>query len=260
MNIKILLRSAFHSLAKHPLRSLLTTLGIIIGITAIIAVTSIGQGAKYKVQQSIEKLGSNFIIVLGGESKSFSQRRGGGAQVTLKTSDYKAIVDECEYIYQASPGIQAPVRCIVEGTNWQTIMGGTYPNYTEIRNWPIAHGENFTDNDVRSATKVAILGNTVSQQLFGTTNPLGKTIRIKNIPFKIIGMLSEKGKRPDGTDEDDIVIAPFTTVQRKIVGARKFSAIIMSATTKQHIGKATQQVRDILRQKHRLTPTDTEDF
>ncbi len=259
MNSYLLFVTAMRSLRNHKIRSLLTTLGIIIGVVSIIAVMSIGEGAKYKVSKEIEKLGSNFIIVLASAPKHFIHR-GASGNLTLKPGDLKAIKDECLDIAMISPGVQTPTKIVSEGANWQTLTTGVAENYLDIRQWKLTAGEFFTDQDVRSGNKVAVLGKTVAKELFGINNPVGKTIRIKKLPFKVLGVVDEKGKSPDGRDQDDTILAPITTVQRKIMGKTNYAALLMSAVSKERMSAASSQVRSILRQRHRLQEHEEDDF
>jgi len=260
MNIIVIFRTALRSLAHHKLRSLLTTLGIIIAVLAIIAVQAIGQGAKANIQKQIDSLGTNFIIVLGGAPKNLAQRRGGGAYETIKESDYQAIMEQCDLIYKASPGIRVPAKCVYAGANWETMLGSGNQDLLEIRKWNVELGSNFTKQEIRSGAKVVLIGQRIRKELFDQINPVGKIMRINKQPFRVIGVLSEKGKRPDGFDEDDVLIAPIKTVQRKLKGIRKYAAIIFSAKSKDDIGKASQEIRSILRQQHKLRPKDSDDF
>ena len=262
MNIYQLFITATKSLNKHKMRSLLTTLGIIVGIVSIIAVMSIGEGAKYKIKEKIEALGTNFIIVLAGTSKNAMAQKGGNGKLTLKSSDLKAILEECDDIAQASPGVQKLFKSVYENNNWQCMTSGVAENYIGIRNWKIEKGYFFDKHAVRTSKKVAVIGQTVKKELFGSTDPLGKKIRIKKIPFTIIGTLKERGKLPDGRDEDDIIFIPITTMQRKLAGIKtnKFSAIIISAKYKDRMNIAANEITGILRQQHNLRPTEENDF
>jgi putative ABC transport system permease protein len=258
MNLVILLRSAFNSLKHRKMRSLLTTLGIVIGIVAIIAVMSLGEGAKHKVQKEIEKLGSNFIIVLAASPKSVTQR--GVANFTLKPSDIQAIKEEIPDVAAISPGVMYTGLVIHEGSNWQTGVYGINELYFDIRQWGFSSGENITLQDVRSGNKVAVLGKTVAQELFKDKSPIGHIIRIKKIPFKVIGVLAEKGSTPDGRDLDDAVFCPVTTVQHKLLGKSNYNILMMSAISKDHLASAAREVRLVLRQTHRLQEGDDDDF
>jgi len=258
MNTQQLLRSSLRSLNTHKMRSLLTTLGIIIGVVSIISVMSIGEGAKYQVNKAIDKLGSNFIIVLAATPKHLSQR--GSVNFTLTPADVVSIQEECDDVYLISPGIQYPTTIVYAGENWATSVFGVNEDYFEIRQWAPTSGEIFTSQDVRSASKVALMGKKTANELFGYEDPVGKIIRIKRIPFKVLGVLSEKGKTPDGRDFDDIIIAPITTVQRRLMGKKNYNALIMSAVNDKRMGAAARQVRAILRQNHRIREGDDDDF
>ncbi|MBD3273068.1 FtsX-like permease family protein [Candidatus Dependentiae bacterium] len=262
MNSYQLLLTALRSLNKHKMRSLLTTLGIIIGMISIIAVMSIGEGAKYKVKKEIEGLGTNFIIILGGTPKRLMTQRGGAGNLTLKKKDFEAIINECDGVAMASPGLQKNFKIVFEGENWQCMVGGVNEDYLEIRKWDLTDGYFFDRRSVKSAKKVAVIGQTIKKELFGNTNPLGKTIRIKKVPFKVIGILEERGKLPDGRDEDDLILVPLKTFQKKIAGIKsnRYGAIIISAKDKDNMEETADDIRSVLRQQHHLSPTDEDDF
>lgn len=254
--------SAIRSLNRHKMRSLLTTLGIIVGVVSIISVMSIGEGAKYRVTKEIERLGTNFIIVLGGSPKRLIVNRGGGANLTLKERDYEAIMKECDDIAEASPGLQRMFNVVYAGNNWQANVGGVNELYLKIRKWDLVKGDFFTKFDLKRGRKIAIVGQTVIKELFGNIDPIGKKIRIKKIPFTIVGTLEERGKLPDGRDEDDLILVPLTTFQRKLSGIKsnRFGAIILSGKSKERMDNAASEIRAILRQQHRLNINDEDDF
>lgn len=263
MNIKNLFLTSTRSLTHHVIRSFLTTLGIIIGVVSIICVTSIGQGANYKVNKEIAKLGTNFIIVISSSQRRLSQRSATQKPV-LTIQDLHAIKNQIDEIALISPGIQVPIRSMYQGTTWETLLGGVNEIYPQIRDWHLKHGNFFTHQDIKSRTKVVVIGATVQRELFKNEDPLEKKIRIKNIPFKVIGVLHEKGRRPDGTDEDDIIFAPFSTVQRRFVGfiggKEKYGALLMSAKNKEKMEQTTHQITSLLRQTHRIKEHEPEDF
>lgn len=259
MNSGLLFRSALRSLYKHKMRTFLTTIGIIIGVVAIIAVMSIGEGAKYRVKQQINSLGSNFMIVLAQPPKQFTQQRGIVAY-TLKPSDMQAIIDECPSVDKISPGVQYQAKVVYDGNNWQTSVYGVNEDYFAVRDWKVIAGEIINSQDVRSATKVAIIGRRVVTELFGDKDALGKTIRIKKIPFTVVGILEEKGKTPDGRDFDDAILVPISTAQRKLVGKQNYAVFIMNAVSSDKMDKASAEVRSVLRQRHRLQEEDDDDF
>ncbi len=261
MNIYQLLLYAIKSLNRHKLRSLLTTLGIIVGIVAIIAVMSIGEGAKYQVRKRIESLGSNFVIVLGATPKHLTTQRG-AVNLTLKEKDFEAIMTECDDIAFASPGVHTTFKVVYKGNNWQPSVAGVNEDYLKIRNWDLVEGNFFTKHDVKANKKVAIIGQTVVKEIFGKIDPIGKRIRIKNIPFTVIGTLEGRGKLPDGRDEDDIIFMPITSIQKRLMGIRvnRFAAIILSIKEKERMSFAANEIRAILRQQHNLAPKDEDDF
>ena len=263
MNSKLIINVGLRSLLHHKMRSLLTTLGIIIGVVAIISVSSIGEGAKYKVKQQIENLGSNFIIVLAGapKTRTIGGPRTGNSIMTLKRSDYHAVLSGCDSIEAASPGVFQTVTLIYEDKNWLTGAFGVNEQYPEIRNWPTTFGEFFSEQDVRSTSRVVLLGATVHKELFDNDDPCGKTIRINRVPYVIVGVLAPKGKRPDGRDEDDTIICPYTTIQRRLIGVTdSFSAFVLSIKSRDLMEKSAQEIRAILRQQHNLSESAEDDF
>lgn len=263
MTYKFLLKTALRSLTNHKTRSLLTTLGIIVGVVSIVAVMSIGQGAKLRVSKHINKLGSNFIIIFGSSPKRMSAMKGSGfGNLTLKEKDLNSIVEECDDVYKVAPLVVKPLKIIYEGENWQTMVGGTNEDFLDIRNLKVNRGAPFTRQDVLTKNKVVLLGSTVVREVFKNENPVGKTIRIKNLPFTVIGTLSEQGKTPDGRDQDDSVLMPITTIQRKLLGAKNnnFSIMMISAKNKDRMLEATADVRSVLRQQHKLRSDEEDDF
>jgi putative ABC transport system permease protein len=240
------------------MRSLLTTLGIIIGVVAIIAVMSIGEGAKYRVKKEIERLGSNFMILLAAPPKSLSQRA--MFYFTLRPGDAQAIRDECTDVNLISPAIPYNTTIIHNGSNWHTTIHGINENYLEILSWKLIAGNFFTAQDVRAGAKFAVIGKRILKEIYDNKNPLGTIIRIKKIPFKVIGVLDDKGRAPDGRDLDDVVLIPITTAARKLTGKNNYAAILMSATEKDRMANAARQIRSIIRQRHHLQPKDDDDF
>lgn len=257
MNLRLLLRISLRSLRRHKMRSVLTTLGIIIGVTAIITVMSLGEGAKYRVRGEIERLGTNFIIAL---SKPAKQKMMLG-KTLFKQSTLDAIRYECDGLGGASAASIQNVIATYNGSSQRTNAVGVEPSYFKLRQWPVIQGNQFTESEARSGKKVALIGLTVKKELFGSSDPIGRTIRIKNIPFKVIGVLDEKGTNPGGNDEDDTIFMPLTTLQRKITGSiRKFQAMIFAAKNKDEITKTALQISSVIRQQHRLKPGDEDDF
>ena len=261
MNRQLIIATALRSLHNHKARSILTTLGIIIGVMSIICVMSIGEGAKYKINSEIQKLGCNFIVVLSTPQKKLNTRNT-GANATLRKRDTQAIIQECDKIEYLSPGLIVPAK-IKHGTiNWNTSIGGVNEHYLAIRDWKLTAGRFFGEEDLRAHAKVAVLGSIPAKELFAEgVDPIGKKIRIKKVPFIVIGLLDELGKQPDGTDPNDIILAPVSTVITKLrKGIERYNAIIMTATSKEVMNEATVEVRSILRQSRKINDNSDDDF
>lgn len=259
MKLSLLFRNSLRAISHHKFRSLLTTLGIIIGVVAIIAVMSIGEGAKDRVNKEIAKLGNNFILVLAGSPKRLTTRSSGG-HLTLKPDDFRAIKNQCSDLLYISPGVQNSVKVIYENASWQSSIMGISSEYPQIREWKCDRGDFFTEQDVKTNNRVVVLGRTLVKELFGEEDPLGKTVRIKKLPFRVIGILQPLGKRPDGRDEDDALFAPYTTIQKKLLHTKNYSAFIMTAKERSRIRAATLEIEAILRQEHKIKEADENDF
>jgi putative ABC transport system permease protein len=260
MNASLIIKSALRSLNNHKIRAVLTTLGIIIGVVSIICVMSIGEGAKYKISKEIEKLGTNFVIVLSSPQRKLNTRSM-GAMATLRKEDVAAISRECDLISYLSPGLQIPGTVVYERANWKTMIGGVNEHYLNIRELKMSEGKFFTSEDMRANNKVAVLGSSLARELFGQASPLGEKVRIRKRPFTIIGVLDELGKRPDGTDQDDVIMVPITTMVKRLrSGTERYGAIIMSAKNKELIQEAAAEVRSILRQSRKLLDDQEDDF
>jgi len=219
MNLAAILRIAMRALARNKLRSALTMLGIIIGVGAVIAMVSVGQGAQQQAQDQIAAMGSNILFVGSGTVTRGGMRMGWGATKTLVYDDMSAILRESPAVKAAAPGSQSSAQVVFGNDNWATQINGTEPQYFEIRNWPFQEGGPFSQNDVEMAANVAVIGETVRKNLFGATDPIGETIRINNLPFKVVGVLASKGTSAAmGQDQDDVIVVPLTTLQKKITG------------------------------------------
>src|SRR6476469_5328891 len=217
MDLLAIIRIAMRALARNKLRSILTMLGIIIGVGAVIAMVSVGQGAQQQAQQQIAAMGSNMLFVQSGTVNRGGMRMGWGATKTLIYEDMVAILRECPSVKAAAPGSQSTAQVVFGNDNWSTNINGTEPQYFEIRSWPMAEGSSFTQNDVAIAANVAVIGETVRKNLFSATDPVGQTIRISNLPFTVTGVLVSKGTSAAmGQDQDDIILIPITTLQKKI--------------------------------------------
>ena len=263
MKILNLIRIALRALQRNKLRAFLTMLGIIIGVGAVIAMVAIGQGSKKSIQDQLSSMGSNMITVRPNNN----QAAGGGARLDASTlqsltlDDIKAIQSQAQYINAVSPAVQGRGQAINGGLNWPTTMQGVSPDFLEIRNWPLKEGLSFGNEDVNGATKVCLIGQTVVENIFDPADdPLGKTIRFNKIPFKIIGVLAEKGENAFGQDQDDIILAPYTTVQKRILAIPYIQTIYASSSSSETSEPATAELSQILRSSHKLTNAEQDDF
>jgi putative ABC transport system permease protein len=261
MDLLAIIRIAMRALARNKLRSILTMLGIIIGVGAVIAMVSVGQGAQQQAQQQIAAMGSNMLFVQSGTVNRGGMRMGWGATKTLVYDDLVAILRECPSVKAAAPGSQASAQVVFGNDNWATNINGTEPQYFDIRSWPMAEGSSFSQDDVSMAANVAVVGETVRKNLFGATDPIGETIRINNLPFKVAGLLIPKGTSAAmGQDQDDIILVPITTLQKKITGQDWLRWIMVSAVSKDASYTAQQQITALLRDRHRIRPAQDDDF
>ncbi len=260
MDLLAILRIAIRALTRNKMRSLLTMLGIIIGVGAVIATVGVGQGAQQQVQDQIASLGTNLIYISSGSVNKGGIRLGGGATKTLVYDDMKAIVQEVPTISQAAPGASASAQVVSDNQNWSTRVTGTEPQYFDIRNWDFAQGTNFTQDDVTRSTNVVVLGATVQQNLFGRANPIGQTVRIGTLPFQVVGVLVAKGQSGLGQDQDDGVYVPITTLQKKISGQNWLQYVMASATSQPASYAAQGQITALLRDRHRIRAGQDDDF
>jgi putative ABC transport system permease protein len=255
-----IIRIALRALARNKMRSILTMLGIVIGVAAVIAMVAIGQGAQSQVQNQIASMGSNLLFVSAGSVNRGGLRMGVGATKTLVDSDVQAIIKECQACAAAAPGSAASQQVVYGGENWSTRVNGTTPDYFTVRDWPFAQGTSFSTDDVRTAANVAVIGETVRQNLFGSVEPVGQTIRIGTLPFTIVGELNGKGQSGMGADQDDAVYVPITTLQKKITGQDWLSYVMVSAVSQPASYAAQQQITAILHDRHRIQPGQEDDF
>jgi putative ABC transport system permease protein len=253
-------RLALRALARNKMRSALTMLGIIIGVGAVIAVVSIGQGAQYMVQQGIQAMGTNVVFIAAGSSRPGGMRVGYGGVKTLTVDDMNAILREIPLIKQAAPSVNSRRQVVYGNQNWNTGVTGTTPNYFDIRKWSIQSGSVFSDQEVDLAANVCVIGTTVANILFLDENPIGKTIRIGDLPFRVDGVLESKGQNVMGQDQDDAIYAPYTTVQRKISGITWVQFINSSAVSQVASVAAVGPITSLLRERHRIRPGDDDDF
>ena len=260
MKILNILLSAFRALQRNKMRSFLTMLGIIIGVAAVIAMLAIGQGAEYSVKEQIAALGTNVLMVFPGVQQQAGVRSGAGSATTLTEDDALAVSRECPAVQYISPGSMAGGQVIAGNLNWSTSIQGVGTDYLTIRQWPIEYGEFFTDQDVKAAAKICVLGRTVADNLFPDASPVDQTIRIRSVPFKVAGVLTKKGQNAMGQDQDDVILAPYTTVIRRLSHWPNLRYILVSATSLKDIATAQTQISDLLRMRHKIQPYDVDDF
>ena len=252
--------SAFRALRRNKMRSFLTMLGIIIGVGAVIAMLAIGQGAEYSVQQQINSLGTNVLVILPGAQQTGGVRTTAGAATTLTQEDAAAIQKECPAVGIVSPGTRSGGQIIAGNLNWATGTEGTGSDYLEVRQWKIAYGDFYTEQDIKSAAKVCVLGKTVADNLFPESSPVGQTVRVRNVPFKVIGVLEKKGQNAMGQDQDDVLLAPYTTVMRRLTYYPYLRQVLVSATSAANITTAQKQITELLRMRHKIASYDPNDF
>jgi len=255
-----LIRIATQSIAKNKMRTLLTMLGIIIGVGAVIVMVAIGQGAKAQIQARIDNLGTNLIVITQGASQSGGVSQGAGTSNRLTLADYDALKRESLILTGVSPVIVAPTQVIGGSGNWRTGVQGVSLDYQAIRDWPMASGRYFDDTEVRALRKVAVIGKTIADNLFAGVDPVGQQIRIGNEPFEIIGVLGPKGQTAEGRDQDDVILAPYTTVQVRLSGRQWITQILGATANKGDIPAAEQEARGIVRETHKLASYEDDDF
>lgn len=267
MNYSNLLKIALRAIGANKMRSFLTALGIIIGVASVITMLAIGQGSKNSIQANIAEMGSNMIMISPGADMRGGVRQDASSMETLKMTDYEAIKDECDYIKGISPTVTSSGQWIYGNNNTPSSIYGVNQDYMDIRQLAIEDGELFTDADIKAASKVCVLGQTVVDNLFGSgTDPIGKVVRFGAIPFRVIGVLKKKGYNSMGMDQDDLVLAPYTTVMKRILAQTYLGGITCSAITEGVTEKATDQITQILRRNHKLkdatetTEADDDDF
>ncbi len=265
MNLFALLRVALRALAINKLRSLLTMLGIIIGVGAVIVMIAVGAGAQARVEEQIRSLGSNLLLILSGATTSGGVRMGFGSNLTLTEDDAAAIPREIPEV-TAAPALRGSAQIVWGNQNWSTIIFGVTPEYLEVRQWEIAAGRSFDATDMAGAAKVCLIGQTVARQLFGGVDPVGQPIRVRRVPFTVVGVLEGKGQSMMGSDQDDLVIMPISTARKRVLGAanlakqRSVGTIWVKVPEGNDMKAAEEQVRALLRQRHRLQPGQDDDF
>jgi putative ABC transport system permease protein len=260
MRYFVILKAAFRALRRNKLRTALTMLGIIIGVGAVIAMVGIGNGAKAQVQARIAALGQNVIMVFSGSVNRGGVFTGFGGAGTLTVEDALAMGKDVPGVTGVSPEVRSGAQIMAGNNNWQTSVMGESVDYLTIRQWDIADGVMFTDSDVRSAAKVCILGKTTADKLFPDDDPVGKTIRIKNVPMKVLGVLKAKGASMMGSDQDDTVIVPYTTGMKRFAGVTMLRSINVQAVSAEQMAEVQNGIAELLRQRHRIQPGRDDDF
>jgi len=257
-----MLAEAWSAMGANRLRTFLTMLGMVIGVAAVVAMLAVGHGAQMLVNQTIASMGSNLFIVLSGGSTAGGLRMGSGSVPTLTLLDADAIAD-LPGVASVAPVLPGNSEVIYGASTWSTQVYGTSPSYLDVREWPLASGEIFTDYDLRSASRVALLGATVANVLFGDEDAVGKTIRIRNSPYLVIGLLARKGQSLDGRDQDDTILVPVTTAERKLFGSRFLGTVrfmMVQATSAQLMDRVERDITELLRARHRLNADAENDF
>ena len=263
MNAQGTLRIAFRALARNKMRAALTMLGIIIGVSAVIAMVSIGQGAQAAVQAQIEGMGTNLLFVSASAQSSGGVRGGAGADSSsnaLTAEDLEAIRREVPSVAMVSPQVNARAQMVAGNLNWSAQVQGVSHEFTDIRRWQVASGAFFTESDVRSAARVIVLGQTVADNLFPVQGAVGQTVRLTNLPFRVVGVMARRGQDQMGRDQDDLALAPFTAVQKKLLGNDRLNVALVSAVSQGATYTAQAQITELLRQRHKLTPSEPNDF
>jgi len=261
MDLLAIIRIAMRALSRNKMRSILTMLGIIIGVGAVIAMLGVGQGARQTMQEQIQAMGSNLLFVGAGTVTRGGMHMGWGSTKSLVYDDMLAILRECPAAHATAPGSSSTGQVVFGNDNWATRLNGTEPQYFDIRNWPFQEGSGFTQDDVTMSANVAAIGETVRKNLFGATDPVGQTLRINNLPFRVTGVLSPKGTSAAmSDDQDDIILIPLTTLQKKVTGQPWLRWIMVSAVSREASYAAQKQITSLLRDRHHIRPGADDDF
>jgi putative ABC transport system permease protein len=258
----MIIRVAFRALVRNKMRAALTMLGIIIGVSAVIAMVSIGQGASASVQAQIESIGTNLLFVSAGAQNVGGVRSGTGdsGTNTLTVEDLDAVKREVPSVSMVTPAVNARSQLVAGNENWNTSVQGVSEQYPDIRKWTVQSGAFFTDADVRTAARVIVVGQTIGDNLFAGMDPVGQTVRVMNLPFRVVGVMARKGQDQQGRDQDDIAFAPYTTVQKKVLGSPRVQIAYVSAVSQDATYTAQSQITDLLRQRHKLSASEADDF
>ena len=263
INIPVTIRISLRALRANKMRSALTMLGIVIGVGAVIAMLAIGAGARERVSEEIDSMGSNLLIVFSGSTSSGGARMGAGSEPTITLLDAEAIKRECPAVLDVGPSHSGTAQIVYGNQNWSTVVIGTTPSLLDIREWQIVAGRPLTEQDDRSIAKVCVLGKTVVDNLFGGIDPVGKVVRIKKVPFTVIGVLGSKGQTMMGQDQDDIIYVPISTAQKKLfrpLFAGMIQFMMIKARSMDELDDGQQQIEELLRQRHRIGAHQQDDF
>ena len=262
MDLLMIIRIAFRTLVRNKMRAALTMLGIIIGVAAVIAMVSIGQGARASVQDQISSMGTNLLFISAGSQNVGGVRSGSGdtGTNTLTIEDLEAIRREVPSVALVSPAINSRAQLVAGNMNWSTSVQGVSEDFPAIRKWEIASGTFFSDSDVRTAARVVVIGQTVAENLFPGMDPVGQWVRVTNLPFRVVGVMARKGQDPQGRDQDDLMFAPYSAVQKKLLGNTRVQIAYVSAVSADATYTAQSQIGDLLRQRHKLQPNEPNDF
>lgn len=263
INIPSTIKISLRAIRVNKMRSALTMLGIIIGVGAVITMLAVGTGARQKIEEQISGMGSNLLIILPGATTSGGARMGAGTQPTLSMGDAEAIQKESPAVLSVAPVLGGVAQVVYGNQNWATSITGTTSAILDVRDWRLSEGRPFTDDDIRSASKVCLLGQTVADNLFGGIDPIGQVVRIKKVPFTVIGLLEPKGQSPMGQDQDDTVFVPVTAAQKKLFGTAfpgMVRIISVKAKSAEELPSAERQITDLLRQRHRIGQGQDDDF
>ncbi len=263
IQLKTIFSIAIRAIKANKMRSILTSLGIIIGVAAVIVMLAIGHGAQISIKKDMQSIGSNIMIIRSGVATSSGARGGHGSQPTMKKADGDAIQQRIAKIRLAAPVLEETTQIVYGNANWSTGVTGTDIRYFQIKEWDLAYGRYFNSSDIKNATKTAILGQTVVNELFGDVDPLGRTIRIKGIPFQVVGVLTERGQSTMGMDQDDVIFIPITTAQKKVMGIQfpdQVKMVMLQAVDAESTYTSQEEIRELLRQRHNLGVNKEDDF
>ena len=260
MKSSVLVRIAGDSILKNKMRTLLTMLGIVIGVGAVIVMVAVGQGAQKSIASQINALGTNLLIVTPGSSNAGGVSQGAGTFNRITVQDAEKLKSEGTLFAGVSPVVMTRTQVIAGGTNWRTLINGVSTDFQTIRDWQMQSGTFFSDNDQRAMRKVAVIGSTVATNLYQGGDPVGSQLQIRNVPFTVVGVLATKGQNAGGQDQDDVVLVPYTTAQSRLAGSVRIGQVLVSAASSQDIASAQEEVREIMRESHRIPDGDDDDF